>query len=85
MERMFSPCTRLRDLIASRGRREGLNGHHPGLLQELNLDVSTEAFLSAERAFTYADLYAMLESGDTVLWLTPHAGLVVDAPCSSRS
>jgi hypothetical protein len=42
-------------------------------LQELNLDVSTEEFLSAERAFTFADLYAMLENFDTVAWLTSHA------------
>jgi hypothetical protein len=26
--------------------------------------------LSVEKAFTYADLYAMLENGDTVAWLT---------------
>jgi hypothetical protein len=44
-------------------------------LQELNLDVSTEELLSAERAFTYADLYAMLESEDTVAWFTPHAAV----------
>jgi hypothetical protein len=39
-------------------------------LQELDLDVSTEELLSAERAFTYADLYAMLEKH--------RYGLVVD-------
>jgi hypothetical protein len=33
------------------------------------LDVSTEEFLSAERGLTYADLYAMLESEETVAWL----------------
>jgi hypothetical protein len=38
---------------------------------ELNLDISTEELLSAERAFTYADLYAMIEDGKTVAWLTP--------------
>jgi hypothetical protein len=44
-------------------------------LQELNLDVSTEALLSAERAFTYADLHAVLGNDDETLvaWLTPHA------------
>jgi hypothetical protein len=42
------------------------------ILQELNLDVSAEELLSAERAFTYADLYAMIESRDTIAWLTPH-------------
>jgi N-acyl-D-aspartate/D-glutamate deacylase len=45
-------------------------------LQELNLDVSTEELLSAETAFTYADLHAILKSDDTVVWLTPHAAVV---------
>jgi hypothetical protein len=45
-------------------------------VQELNLDVSTEELLSADSAFAYADLYAMLESGNAVLWLTPHAAVV---------
>jgi hypothetical protein len=66
MERSFSPCTRYRDS----------QGGHADLLRELKLDVSTEELLSAERAFTYADLYAMLENGDTVVWLTPHAHVV---------
>jgi hypothetical protein len=70
MERLFSPCTRLHDLLESQGRRR------PGGLQELNLDVSTEELLSAERAFTYADVYAMLGNEDTVAWLTPQAALV---------
>jgi hypothetical protein len=43
--------------------------------QELNLDVSTEELLSAEKAFTYADLYATLGNEDTVAWLTPHASV----------
>jgi hypothetical protein len=30
---------------------------------ELTLDVSTGEFLSAERGFTYADLYTMWETG----------------------
>jgi hypothetical protein len=72
MERLFLPCTRFRDTLERQGRlgpRE--------LLQDLNLDVSTEKLLSAERAFTYADLYAMLGgNGDTVAWLTPHAIVV---------
>jgi hypothetical protein len=76
MERLFSPCTRLRDRFVSRGRREWF--------QELNLDVSTEEFLSTERAFTYADLCAMLEgpclcaglgNEETIAWLTPHAAV----------
>jgi hypothetical protein len=45
-------------------------------LRELNLDVSTEELRSAERAFTYEDLYAMPGNGDTVAWLTPHAAVV---------
>jgi hypothetical protein len=69
MERLFSPCTRYRDLFGD---------YNTELLQELNLDVSTEEVLSAERAFTYGDLYAMVENEDkdTVVWLTPHAAVV---------
>jgi hypothetical protein len=70
MERLFSPCTRHRDILATQGRLGP-----PEWLQELNLDVSTEELLSAERAFTYADLYAMLGNADTVAWLTPHASV----------
>jgi hypothetical protein len=70
MERLFSPFsanTRYRD---SQVDREELR-RDPNLLQNRILDVSTEELLSAERAFTYADLYAMLGIGDTVLWFTP--------------
>jgi hypothetical protein len=74
MERLFSPCTRYRDIALSRGRRDG---RHPERLQELNLDVSTQELLSAERAFTYADVYAMLGNQNTVVWLTPHAFIVL--------
>jgi hypothetical protein len=70
MEHLFSPCTRLSDLLESRGR-EG----HREWLQELNLDVSTEDLISARRAFTYADLHALLENEDTVAWLTPHTAV----------
>jgi hypothetical protein len=62
MERLFSPCTRLHVRL-----------RNPGLFQELNLDVSTEELLSAERAFTYADLYAMLGNISTFAWFTPNA------------
>jgi hypothetical protein len=79
MERLFSPCTRMRDILQSHGvcnrkllRRPGLRK----LLRELNLDVSTEEFLSADKAFTYANMYTMLKNVDTVLWLTPHAFVV---------
>jgi hypothetical protein len=75
MERLFSPCTRLRDLVGSQDRLERFRDHYPELWQELNLDVSTEVLLSAERAFTYADLYALLGNEDAVAWLTPHAAI----------
>jgi hypothetical protein len=85
MERLFSPCTGLHDILK----------RAPHGLQELNLDVSTEELLSAERAFTYADLHAMMGSEDqnAVAWLTPHALVTresesvvsywvqLDAPC----
>jgi hypothetical protein len=77
MERLFSPCTRLHDMLESQGRLQEFRDHREGL-QELNLDVSTDEFLSAERAFTYADLYAMLEDGDMVAWLTPHTAVARD-------
>jgi hypothetical protein len=73
MERLFSPCTRLYDLIESQG-----HPHPPEELQELNLDVSTEELLSAERAFTYADLYALLGNREMVAWLTLHAAVTRD-------
>jgi hypothetical protein len=77
MEHLFSPCTRLLDLVESQGRlAEFRDQHNLEFLQELNLDVSTEELCSAARAFTYADLYAMLESTATVLWLTPHAAVL---------
>jgi hypothetical protein len=67
MERLFSPCTRLRDIV---------NLLPPGGLQELNLDISTEELLSAERGFTYEALHAMIRDGHTIAWLTPHASVV---------
>jgi hypothetical protein len=75
MERLFSPCTRLHDLLESQGRLVEFKGR-PELLQELILDVSIEELLSAERAFTYADLYAMLANENAVVWLTPHAAVM---------
>jgi hypothetical protein len=66
MERLFSPCTRYQDIVQSRVEI-------PDRLPELNLDVSTEAFLGAERAFTYADLHAMLKKDDTFAWFNPQA------------
>jgi hypothetical protein len=112
MERVFSQCTRIHDMLESQGRHEGFRGHRewfrgfrdmfrsrreiyqglnpldvstgrhnspslsPGeIFQELNLDVSTEEFLSAEKGFTYADLYAMLGDGEAIAWLTPHTAV----------
>jgi hypothetical protein len=69
MEDLFSPCTRMRDLFEGHSRRI------PKGLQELNLDVCTEEFLSTESGFIYADLYAMLGNKSTVAWLTPHAAV----------
>jgi hypothetical protein len=87
MERLFSPCTRLHDLLVENqdNDHEDDDGLDHYLLlniaenvKELNLDVSTEEFLSAERAFTYTDLYAMLGNGETVAWLTPHAAVALE-------
>jgi hypothetical protein len=89
MERLFSPCTRYQDILESqvrpqiirrrrrsRGFLDVYRSRSTEVLQELNLDVSTEELLSAERAFTYSDLYAMSGNQNTVLWLTPHAAVV---------
>jgi uncharacterized protein (DUF924 family) len=76
MERLFSPCTRYRDIAEIQGHLEWLRIYGSEQVQEVNLDVSTEEFLSAERAFTYADLHAMLGDEDTIAWLTPHAAIV---------
>jgi hypothetical protein len=76
MDCLFSPCPRFRDILESQGHLERLRIHGCEQIQEVNLDVSTEELLSAARAFTYADLYGMLGTGDTVAWLTPHAVVV---------
>jgi hypothetical protein len=69
---MFSPCTRLRDIIdqcddISEERKEDFH-----YIEEFHLHVSTEEFRGAvlEREFTYADLHAMLD-GDCLVWFTP--------------
>jgi hypothetical protein len=76
MERLFSPCTRLRDII---DREESISEDMKEELhcikeQSLNLDVSTEELRIAmlERAFTYANLHAMLD-GDSLVWFTRSA------------
>jgi hypothetical protein len=88
MKNLFSPCTRFFDLLENQGTRGTTDGgwhleefkendmEDFETLKERNLNVSTEELLSAERGFTYADLYAMLENGDMVAWLTPLAGVV---------
>jgi hypothetical protein len=70
MERLFSPCTRLRHRLESQGV-----DHDELSLQEIKLDVSSEDLLSAERAFTFADLYAILENEITLAWLNPHTAV----------
>jgi hypothetical protein len=71
MERLFSPCTRLHDILESEGR---LSPHDR--VQEVKMNVSTEELLCAERAFTYSDLYAVLLGNEqTVAWLTPHTAV----------
>jgi hypothetical protein len=75
MERLFSPCTRLLDILESLPFTEGIRDPLIDCSQELNLDVATEELLSAERAFTYADVYAML-GNRRLAWLTPHASVV---------
>jgi hypothetical protein len=76
MERIFLPCTRFRDILDSQGLLEEVVEHDVEPLQELILDVLTEELLGAERAFTYADLYATLGNEATVAWLTPHAAII---------
>jgi hypothetical protein len=76
MERLFSTCTRYQDVEQSR--------RLPYHLRELHLDVSIEAFLSAEKAFTYADLYAILENDYTVAWLIPDTIIGWDSGRSVR-
>jgi hypothetical protein len=70
MERLFSACTRWHDIAESDLLSVPIEG-----LKELKLDDSTEELLSSERAFTYADLYAMLENEVTVAWFTPYAAV----------
>jgi hypothetical protein len=74
MERLFSPCNRLYDQVESQGGLEALYG--TAYFTELNLDVSTQELLSAERAFTYADVYDMLGNRFTLAWLTPHVAVI---------
>jgi hypothetical protein len=76
MEHLFSPCSRLQDLLENQGNIGRPDRSYIALMEELNLDVSTEELLSAERAFTFADLYAMIENENAVLWLTPYAAVV---------
>jgi hypothetical protein len=65
-------------MLEGQGPVVGFRGDPYEPLQELNLDVSTEELLSAERVFTYVDLYAMLGDKDTVAWLTPRAAVACE-------
>jgi hypothetical protein len=79
MECHFSPCTRLHDLLIEDQNdypEQRLPESIFETIKELNLDISTEEFLGAEKAFTYADLYATIGDGKTVAWLTPHTSVV---------
>jgi hypothetical protein len=56
MERLFSPCARLHDLLVENQDNDDYDyleddelPFNRGEVKELNLDVSTEEFLSAER------------------------------------
>lgn len=51
MDRMFSPCARYRYLLERQGRDDLREW-----LQELNLDVCTEAFLCAEKGDSLKDI-----------------------------
>jgi hypothetical protein len=77
MERLFSSCTRYEDILNSLRPLGGELRDPRETFQELDLDVSIEELLSAERAFTYGDLYAMLGNENTIAWLTPHAAVAV--------
>jgi hypothetical protein len=74
MEHLFSLCTRLHDLLENQGDLEEFEEDFV-IDKELNLDVSTQELVSAERGFTYADLYAMIGNENTIAWLTPSASL----------
>jgi hypothetical protein len=86
MERLFSPCTRLHDVLRRNMEDNPVNGELPDFIvhpvRELILNVSTEQFLSASstRSFTYADLHDLLgscnEENETIVWFTPHAAVV---------
>jgi hypothetical protein len=71
LEHLFSPCSRLFDYIENQDVHGDILDDFE-MIKELNLDVSTQELLSAERSFKYADLYAMLGDGYTVAWLTPN-------------
>jgi hypothetical protein len=73
MERLFSPCTRWYDSLQSQDDRWIFSKNR---FREVNLDVPIEVLLSAKRAFTYVDLYAMLGNRKMIAWLTPHAAVV---------
>jgi hypothetical protein len=70
MIRLFTPCTWLFDLLENQNSLGDDEWEVILGVNELHLDTSTEELLSADGAFTFADLYAMIGNGDTVAWLT---------------
>jgi hypothetical protein len=75
---MFSPCTRLRDMIDQCGDISEEMKDDLHYIEEFHLHVSTQEFRCAvlEKAFTYADLHAMLD-GDCLVWFTPSLSAAV--------
>jgi hypothetical protein len=65
MEHLFSPCTRLRDLIEDRDHLGEGNWDDFERLQDLNIDVSTDEFLSTERG-----VYILHTRTCTLCWKT---------------
>jgi hypothetical protein len=76
MERLFSPCSRLHDLLESQDRLWDNERNDFQNIKELNLNVSTEELLSDERGLAYADLLAVSQDRDTIAWMTPHTAVV---------
>jgi hypothetical protein len=87
MERVFSPCTRLYDLIENQGDIDEEMRDDLHFIEERILNVSTQEFRSADLGFRYADLHTMLDGGDksTMLWFTPNAAVFRDSAIANIS
>jgi hypothetical protein len=81
MEHLFSPCTRLHDLIENQGNMDEEMRDDLQYIEERQLNVSTQKFRSADNRFTYADLHTMFgDSAETImLWFTPSAAVFRDS------